>query len=87
MTEAEFQAMLNRSQQAKAEKQELAQSQSQRRQTLLERAIKTNRVVVDYAQVDPTAEQSLRSFFDNDMLRTMRRGAFDAPASTDDEAL
>jgi hypothetical protein len=70
VTEQEFQRMLDRAQAKKLEQQELAKTHATRRQTLLQRAIQTNRVTVEGATI--TGDEDLRTFFDQDMARRLR---------------
>lgn len=76
MTEAEFQAMLSRASAKKAEAQERAQALARRRETLLTKAIQSNRVRVDFVEVD--GELS-RDHFDSSMNKLMRRNAYELP--------
>lgn len=65
--------MLNRAREKRAQAQEKAQAQAERRATLLSKAIQSNRVRVDYTEIDDASDATLRSHFDNSMNRLLRQ--------------
>lgn len=73
MTEAEFQAMLTRASQKKADAQEHFQANSQRRAAVLAKAIQTHRVTPGFSEIATEPQPGdLRRRFDSEMNRLMR---------------
>lgn len=75
MDEKSFRDMMDRASDRRQRDLDLAFERARRRETLLERAISTNRVRVDYQALDAedTAVKNPRRHFEQDLARLLRQ--------------